>query len=163
MRQLWAPWRMTYVTADAAPAGGCLLCEALAGGGEAAPFVVDRAPHTITVLNRYPYSSGHLMVVPHRHVADVRELGADEGAALFTELQRALRALDETMHPGGYNIGLNAGRVAGGSVDHLHLHVVPRWDGDTNFMPVLADVKVLPEHLEATAARLREAFSTLAS
>lgn len=163
MKQLWAPWRMAYVSADATSPGACFLCDAIAGSGEAATLVVDRTQRTITLLNRFPYSSGHLMVVPQRHVSDLRELDADEGGALFVELQRALHAVDEAMHPGGYNIGLNLGTAAGGSVDHLHLHVVPRWGGDTNFMPVLADVKVLPEHLEATAARLREAFANLAT
>lgn len=161
MKQLWAPWRMAYIGADATPAGQCFLCDALAGTGQAAAMVVDRTPATITLLNRFPYSSGHLMVVPQRHVSDVRELAPEDGAALFAALQRALDALEDAMHPGGYNVGLNLGGAAGGSVDHLHLHVVPRWNGDTNFMPVLGDVKVLPEHLEATAEHLRTAFSKL--
>jgi len=161
MKQLWAPWRMAYVTADATPDGRCFLCDAIAGTGEAATMVVDRLPLTVTLLNRFPYSSGHLMVVPHRHVRDPRELDPREGEALFAALQRALAALDDAMHPAGHNIGLNLGSAAGGSVDHLHLHVVPRWDGDTNFMPVLGDVKVLPEHLATTAAHLREAFAGL--
>ena len=109
---------------------------------------MDRDELTFTLLNRYPYSSGHVMVVPLRHAPDLVSLSAEEGAAMFAATQRAIRALTEAMHPGGYNIGINQGAAAGASVEHVHLHVVPRWGGDTNFMPVLGDVKVLPEHLE---------------
>src|SRR4029077_5989872 len=104
---------------------------------------------------------GHLMIAPARHVADPSDATDPEAAALFAGLQRALRVLRGDMHPEGFNVGLNLGSVAGASVEHLHLHVVPRWGGDTNFMPVLADVKVLPEHLDATAETLRAAYSRL--
>ena len=162
MRQRWAPWRMAYVEGDATPRTGCFLCDAITGGDDASPLVVERAGGTITMLNRFPYSSGHVMVAPHRHVPDPRDLTEAEGHAMFSAGQRALRAIDAAMHPEGYNVGFNLGAAGGASVDHLHLHVVPRWAGDTNFMPVLGDVKVLPEHLEATAKRLREAYGTLA-
>ena len=161
MKQLWAPWRMAYVGAEPSDAGGCFLCEAIASADNASSLVVDRAPQTITLLNRFPYSSGHVMVVPIRHVRDPRELDPAEGAALFAGAQCALAAIDAALHPDGFNIGLNLGTAAGSSVEHLHLHVVPRWAGDTNFMPVLGDVKVLPELLDTTATRLREAFHTL--
>ena len=163
MKQLWAPWRMAYVGGEAPASSGCFLCDAVAGDDDAATLVVDRAGSTITMLNRFPYNSGHVMVVPHRHVADPRDLTAGEGAALFAATQRGFSALEAAMHPDGYNVGLNLGAAAGGSVEHLHLHVVPRWSGDTNFMPVIGDVKVLPEHLEATATRLREAYAALDS
>ena len=163
VKQLWAPWRMAYVAGDAPSSGGCFICDAVAGGDGPGSLVVERAPVTITMLNRYPYSSGHLMVAPTRHASDPRELSAGEGGAVFGAAQRALEALDQAMHPAGFNLGLNLRSPAGGSVEHLHLHVVPRWTGDTNFMPVLADVKVIPEHLEATAATLREAFRRLPS
>jgi ATP adenylyltransferase len=122
--------------------------------------VVERTALTVTVLNRFPYSSGHVMVVPRRHAPDILALSPDEGSAVFSGMQRAVEALDAAMNPGGYNIGINQGAVAGASVEHVHLHVVPRWGGDTNFMPVLADTKVLPEHLDATAARLRAAYAS---
>ena len=140
---------------------GCVLC-AIAEGDDEENRVVEQAELTYTVLNRFPYSSGHLMVVPRRHVAGIGDLDAAEGAALFAGAQRALRALQSALSPEGFNLGVNQGHPAGaGIADHVHLHVVPRWEGDTNFMPVLADVKVLPEHMEATATRLRSAFAAL--
>jgi ATP adenylyltransferase len=153
---------MAYVTTGPEPGDdSCFLCDAASGKGPEGALVVDRTDLTLSLLNRYPYSSGHLMVVPVRHVPDLVSLTADEGAAVFAATQRAIQALTEAMHPGGFNIGINQGPAAGASVEHIHLHVVPRWGGDTNFMPVLADVKVLPEHLETTAANLREAFVRL--
>jgi len=160
MRQLWAPWRMAYVGGERTHQG-CVLC-AIGRGDDDANRVIEQAELTYTVLNLFPYSSGHLMVVPRRHVPDITHLDGAEGAALFTGSQRAVRALEEALHPDGFNLGINAGVAAGaGIAEHVHLHVVPRWSGDTNFMPVLADVKVLPEHIEQTAARLREAFAHL--
>ena len=153
---------MTYVTGEAPAAGGCFICAAVEGrDAEATRYVVEIAERTIVLLNRYPYSPGHLMIAPRRHLADLAEMSADEGEALFVATQRALTALREASQPGGFNIGLNLGGPAGASVDHLHLHVVPRWGGDTNFMPVIGDVKVLPEHLDTTAARLREVYAGL--
>lgn len=153
---------MTYVsTGPGASDSACFLCDAAREHPAADTLVVDRDELTVTLLNRYPYSSGHLMVVPVRHAPELVSLTPDEGAALFASTQRAIGALTEAMHPGGFNIGINQGSVAGASVEHIHLHVVPRWGGDTNFMPVLADVKVLPEHLENTAVNLRAAFDRL--
>lgn len=153
---------MTYVSSGPnTPESGCFLCDAARDQAAEHSLVVDRDELTLTLLNRYPYSSGHLMVVPLRHTPDLVSLTRDEGAAVFASTQRAIRALAEVMHPGGFNIGINQGGAAGASVEHIHLHVVPRWGGDTNFMPVLADVKVLPEHLENTAANLRAAFDRL--
>jgi ATP adenylyltransferase len=158
VRQLWAPWRMTYVSGEEPSPDGCFLCAA----GEAPDpnpwLVVERGEATLTLMNRFPYSSGHVMVAPRRHAVDFGNLSPEEGAQLVAATQRAIRAIDQVMQPGGFNVGLNLGHAAGASIDHLHLHVVPRWGSDTNFMPVLADVKVLPEHLEVTAARLREAI-----
>jgi len=153
---------MTYVsTGPSTPDGGCFLCQAADESGPDSSLVVDRAELTLTLLNRFPYSSGHLMIVPVRHAPDLVSLSADEGAAVFAATQRAISALTEAMHPGGFNIGVNQGTAAGASVEHVHQHVVPRWGGDTNFMPVLGDVKVLPEHLETTAVNLRAAFDRL--
>ncbi|HEV7466646.1 MAG TPA: HIT domain-containing protein [Candidatus Dormibacteraeota bacterium] len=161
VRQLWAPWRMEYV-GDRTPSEGCVLCAIDAGETDQERHVVERTAQTFTVLNLHPYSSGHLLVVPHRHVPDLVALSPAEGAGMFAALQRAMRALQAALGPDGFNLGVNHGRVAGaGITDHVHAHVVPRWDGDTNFMPVLADVKVLPEHLDRTAERLRAAYAGL--
>ena len=151
-KQLWAPWRLEYVqSADELP--GCVFCVALEGDDEER-LVVRRGERAFVLLNRFPYSSGHLMVAPVRHVG---ELAALEVHRLATQ---ALAALGRAYAPEGYNLGWNLGRPAGaGVLGHVHLHVVPRWTGDTNFMPVLADVKVVPEHLEATRTRLAEAWS----
>ena len=156
-RQLWAPWRLEYVqSADDEP--GCVFCVALAGDAEER-LVVTRGEHAFVVLNRFPYASGHLMVAPIRHVGDLEELQDDEALAIHRLAAQALHALRETFRPDGFNLGWNLGRVAGaGVVDHVHLHVVPRWSGDTNFMPVLADVKVLPEHLFESRRKLASAW-----
>ena len=152
---------MAYVGSASEQRDGCFLCSAAAADGETAELVVDRGELTVTLLNRFPYSSGHLMVAPRRHTPDLPSLTDAEGAAAFLATRRALRALIAAMGPDGFNIGINHGLAAGASVEHFHQHVVPRWSGDTNFMPVVGDVKVLPEHIETTAQRLREAFAAL--
>jgi ATP adenylyltransferase len=156
-RQLWAPWRLEYVQ-SAGERSGCVFCNAARGDDEAG-LVVHRGELAFVLLNRFPYSSGHLMVAPYRHVGELSELGDSEALEIHTLATRGLAALRAVYGPEGFNLGWNLGRVAGaGVVDHVHLHVVPRWAGDTNFMPVLADVKVLPEHLDETRSRLVEAW-----
>lgn len=151
---------MSYVSgAPSATSGACFLCAAANGDDEA--LVVDRGRLAFTLMNRFPYTSGHVMSVPVRHTPDVLTMTADEGSALFAATQRAIRVLSEVMHPDGFNIGINQGGAGGASTEHVHQHVVPRWAGDTNFMPVIGDVKVLPQDLETTAATLREAFARL--
>lgn len=159
MKQLWAPWRLEYIkSADEQP--GCLFCDAVADGEEKS-LVLHRETHAIALLNKFPYSSGHFMVAPTRHVGEFGDLEEDEVLELHRLASAGMGALAETYAPQGYNIGWNLGRIAGaGVVDHVHLHVVPRWAGDTNFMPVLADTKVLPEHLEETRRRLAEVWPT---
>jgi ATP adenylyltransferase len=152
---------MEYVAAGQSD-DGCVLCAIASGEQAESKRVVDRGELVYTVLNLYPYSSGHLMVVPIRHVPEITGLTAGEGDAVFAATQRAVRALDAALAPQGFNLGVNQGRAAGAGIDdHFHLHVVPRWNGDTNFMPVLADAKVLPEHMDRTAERLRAAFTEL--
>jgi ATP adenylyltransferase len=152
-KQLWAPWRLEYV-GSADEQEGCIFCNALAAGDEAG-LVVRRAENAFVVLNRFPYASGHLMVAPVRHVGEFGELTDEELVEVHRLASQGLGALAETYRPQGFNLGWNLGRIAGAGVtDHVHLHVVPRWAGDTNFMPVLADVKVLPEHLAETRAKL---------
>jgi ATP adenylyltransferase len=157
LKQLWAPWRLEYIQ-GADEQEGCLFCRARDGDDEEG-LVVHRGEHGIVLLNKYPYASGHLMVAPNRHESEFGELDADEALEIHRLASAALAALAETMRPQGFNLGWNLGRIAGaGVVDHIHLHVVPRWAGDTNFMPVLADVKVLPEALEDTRRKLAGAW-----
>ncbi len=155
--QLWAPWRLEYIKgADEQP--GCVFCNAVAGDDEEL-LVVARGTSAIVLLNKFPYASGHLMVAPSRHVGDYTDLEPAEAAEIHALTVRALEALRVTAQPHGFNVGWNLGTVAGGSIAaHLHQHVVPRWGGDTNFMPVLADVKVLPEHLAETRRKLADAM-----
>ena len=155
--RLWAPWRLEYVQ-KADEQDGCVFCVAHTGDDEER-LVVFRGDCAFVLLNKFPYSSGHFMVAPVRHVGDFGALDEDEALELHRLAVRGIEALRSVYHPEGFNLGWNLGRIAGaGVVDHVHLHVVPRWAGDTNFMPVLADVKVLPEHLEATRRRLADAW-----
>jgi len=156
MERLWAPWRLEYV--QAAPSGTCIFCLG-AEADDAARLVLHRGERCFLMMNRFPYSNGHLMVAPRRHVADPGLLDDAEVAELhrLTVLGRDL--LRQVCHGQGFNVGMNLGAVAGAGVtDHLHQHIVPRWAGDTNFMPVCADVRVIPQHLEATYRQLRAAL-----
>ena len=153
MKQLWAPWRLEYIQ-QADEQEGCVFCRALEADDDAG-LVVHRGERAFVLLNKYPYASGHLMVAPNRHEGDFGGLDRGEAAEVHQLASSALVALAETMAPQGFNLGWNLGRIAGaGVVDHVHMHVVPRWAGDTNFMPVLADVKVLPEALEDTRRKI---------
>jgi ATP adenylyltransferase len=159
-KPLWAPWRLEYI-AQADEQTGCVFCDEAEGLDATRSLLVHRGALTMVLLNKYPYSSGHLMVAPTRHVGELAELTDEEALEVHGIAVAALDLLGRVYGPGGYNLGWNLGRVAGaGIADHVHLHVVPRWSGDTNFMPVLADVKVLPEHLLETRDRLREAWPT---
>ncbi len=156
-KQLWAPWRLEYIV-SADEDRGCFFCAALEGDDEHG-LVVRRGDLAFVLLNRFPYSSGHLMVAPVRHEGDLAALTDDESLQIHRLAVAGLAALGDVYGPDGFNLGWNVGRVAGaGVLDHVHLHVVPRWAGDTNFMPVLADVKVLPEHLAETRRRLAAAW-----
>ncbi len=160
MERLWAPWRMTYITEEPRP--GCLFCRALSDVGDPdAKLVVWRPGRALVILNRYPYNPGHVMVAPAAHEPGLEDLSGDDASALMSALSGTIVVLRRELKPEGFNIGANVGRVAGAGIpDHVHLHVVPRWNGDTNFMPVLGEVKVVNEHLEATAAKLRQAFAS---
>jgi len=154
---LWAPWRSTYV-AGGPVAQGCLFCRVARGRQDRAHLVLARRPHALLMLNRFPYNPGHLMVAVARHAARFEQLRAEEHGDLMELVVLAERALATEYRPDGVNYGANVGRVAGaGFPGHLHLHLVPRWDGDTNFMPVLGATKVLPESLARTWTRLRKA------
>ncbi len=155
MDLLWAPWRMAYVSGERAPAD-CLFCSARAATEDAPHWVLARGRAAFLMLNAFPYASGHLMAATNRHVASPEELSDDESLDLMRVTRRALTALRAVYRPDGFNLGVNVGRAAGAGVEgHLHLHVVPRWAGDTNFMPVVGAVKVMPEALDETFRRLR--------
>lgn len=159
MDQLWAPWRMPFIEKKE-PVPGCLFCTKAAADEDEQNFILYRAAHCFVMLNLYPYNSGHLMVVPFQHAGRLSDLRPEVGAEIFRLSQTSTSVLTEAMAPDGYNVGINQGAVAGAGVaDHIHLHIVPRWNGDTNFMPVLANAKVMPELLHTTASKLRPLFS----
>lgn len=164
MDRLWSPWRSQYIQSFGTDqeSKGCVFCEALASSDDNAHFVVCRHAHCFTMLNLYPYNSGHLLVIPFRHTATYADLPAEAYAEMTELLRDWMRVLDRVMHPQGYNIGSNLGRVGGAGIDqHVHMHVVPRWNGDANFMPVIADTKVISESMEDTMRKLRIAFDEL--
>jgi len=165
MDRLYAPWRMAYVEQPQKPAAdatGCVFCDKAASTDDVASLIVHRGKACFVLLNLFPYNNGHLMVVPYLHTAVLTDLEDAASLELLTLAKTAQAALTRAMHPEGYNLGMNLGTAAGaGIADHLHLHVVPRWNGDTNFMPVLADVKVLPDTLENSCRKLREAWASL--
>ncbi len=161
MDQIWAPWRMQYInTADKVE--GCIFCTFPAQDADRDNLILHRAEKCFVMLNNFPYNPGHMMVVPYTHTADMYELGDDELLDVQRTVRFMVKVLTETMHPEGFNLGVNLGRTAGaGIVDHMHWHIVPRWNGDTNFMPVLADTKVLPESLSATYDKLKAKIEEL--
>ena len=168
MDRLWSPWRLDYITRGE-QTSGCVFCEApRVGATHASPLhseslVVFEDGACYVLLNLYPYNNGHLMVVPYRHVATLAELTSDEMSEIGRLLQRCETALTEAYRPHGFNVGINLGKPAGaGVLDHVHVHVVPRWSGDTNFMTVVGDMRILPEELGASAKRLRPIFARLA-
>ncbi len=154
--RLWAPWRLDYI--ESGGADECIFC-AKPRGADDENLIVHRGEHAYVLMNLYPYANGHVMVAPYRHLGAPKELSTEERLEMWELLERSVAALERAMSPEGFNTGINLGRVAGaGVVGHLHLHVVPRWNGDTNFMPVLADVRVMPEHLSRTLEKLRAAW-----
>jgi ATP adenylyltransferase len=160
MERLWSPWRHTYVTRTETDSG-CVFCDALVHA-EGRALVVGEGQTCYVILNLYPYNSGHLMVVPRRHVGTLAQLESREVTEIAEWVRRAEMALNEAYEPQGINVGMNLGRPAGaGVLDHLHVHLVPRWTGDTNFMSVVGNVRVLPEELPQTAERLRPIFERL--
>lgn len=160
MERLWTPWRLSYVTAAGSPATQCVFCDALDHSDE--PLLAHTGERAFVILNKFPYNNGHLMVVPRRHVSRLSDLDGPELLEMMTLSQAAERALGAIYAPHGFNLGINLGRSAGaGIADHLHLHVVPRWDGDTSFMTVFGETRVLPEELPITAQRIRRALAEI--
>lgn len=161
MERLWTPWRMEYIKSATTDdeAEGCIFCDLPADGDDERTLILARGDHAFVILNRYPYNPGHLMVAPFRHVGDLAELEDEDLAETVALVRDSVRALRDEWQPSGFNVGMNLGRVAGAGVPgHLHWHVVPRWHGDSNFMPVIGQTKVLPELLEETYRKLRPAF-----
>ena len=159
--RLYTPWRLAYVT-GAAKSADCVFCAALAGV-DADPLIVFRGTACFVILNLFPYNNGHLMVVPNRHMATLVDATAGELSEMMELTRRSEIALREAFSPHGINVGINLGKAAGaGILDHLHIHAVPRWNGDTNFMTVVGQTRVLPQELPVTADRLRPIFERLA-
>ncbi len=161
MDRLWTPWRFDYIRSLSGDSpGGCVFCRILSEGRDCENFVLHRAPDAFVVLNLFPYTSGHMLVVLNRHVPFLRDASLGELHGLLELAQRCEKALREVYKPEGFNIGFNLGRAAGAGVaDHLHMHVLPRWTGDSNFVSVVAETRVLPEELPRTFERLRSHFS----
>jgi ATP adenylyltransferase len=159
MDYLWTPWRYRYV-ADPTKDERCIFCDAISANDDPRTLVVLRAEKNFVILNRYPYTSGHVMVVPYAHVAELAAADPDALAEMMRIAQRVQTALGNTYHPQGYNLGMNLGRAAGaGVIGHLHLHMLPRWAGDANFMTVTGETRVEPEDLPTTYERLRKALA----
>ena len=157
MHVLWAPWRMDYIT-GVKPLG-CIFCDKAREDDDPKHFVLFRAKLAFVLLNIYPYNNGHLMIAPYRHLDTLEKMSAEELLDMMSLAQRSIVILVEGLKAEGFNLGINLGRIAGAGIEeHVHLHIVPRWGGDTNFMPVLGDTKVMPEHLEATYAKLSPLF-----
>ena len=161
MERIWSPWRMAYIQAakEQGEDGGCIFCDLPAEGDDERTMILARGELAFVIVNSFPYNPGHLMVAPFRHVGAFTALEAAELADVDALVARSIRALEQEMEPHGFNLGMNLGRVAGAGIpDHVHWHLVPRWNGDTNFMPVVGQTRVLPELLEETYARLRPRF-----
>lgn len=161
MDRIWAPWRIQFIHEHRRnPNCGCVFCEIAAPGDEREKLVLYRGEHSFIVMNRYPYNCGHLLIIPNRHTADLSILSKDEHAELMSLCSKSMAVLTERVEAAGFNCGFNFGRLAGaGILDHLHLHVVPRWAGDSNFFPVIGDMRSMPEYLHSTYDRLLDGFN----
>ena len=162
MERIFAPWRIRYIMSPKHE--GCIFCDFPKENRDEERLIVYRGEKCFVMMNNYPYNPGHVMVAPYRHVGSLEELDESEALEIMKLSQRAVKVIRETMDPDGFNIGINLGKVAGAGIeDHIHLHIVPRWNGDTNFMPVIADVKIIPEAVEETYKKLRSGFEKLTS
>ncbi len=157
MPQLWAPWRMDYILSDRKKKA-CIFCAHRSSDAES--LILYRTPFSLIMLNRYPYAYAHLMIAPVRHVQEVAKLTEEEMKDILQNLGMAIKVLKKAFRPSGFNVGMNLGKVSGaGIIHHLHFHLVPRWQGDINFMPLLAEVRIIPEHLQRTYEKLRVYFT----
>ncbi|MBW1973663.1 MAG: HIT family hydrolase [Deltaproteobacteria bacterium] len=157
MKRLWAPWRMEYILKEKDDV--CIFCESFAEKKDRETLILFRGESSFIIMNRYPYNNGHLMVAPIRHIANLEDLSEKEKASIFSLIQLSIVCLKKALKPEGFNIGMNLGRIAGAGIeDHLHFHIVPRWAGDTNFMPVLSEVRVMPQLLQESYDQLYNVF-----
>jgi ATP adenylyltransferase len=157
MEHIWAPWRIEYIRMN--KEGGCILCEKPGEDRDEENYILYRGEKNFIILNSYPYTPGHLMIAPYRHLASLVELTDEERHEHFDIVSRAVEVLKKVLDPGGFNLGINLGKVGGAGIDdHIHTHIVPRWQGDTNFMTVMANVRVIPEALAETYQRLKGKF-----
>ena len=157
MENIWAPWRILYIQME--KSSGCILCEKPGEKDDTGNYILYRGSKNFVMMNCYPYNPGHLMVSPYRHVAGIDELTDEELNEHFEIVSRCVKLLRRVFNPGGFNLGVNMGKVAGAGIDeHVHTHIVPRWQGDTNFMPVMADVRVVPQALAETYEQLKGGF-----
>ncbi|MDI7258665.1 MAG: HIT domain-containing protein [Thermodesulfobacteriota bacterium] len=155
-RNLWAPWRMNYILREKKK--GCIFCRKPKEDRDEENLILYQGRYAFIMMNRFPYNSGHLMVIPKRHSIDLEHLNDLELKELFYLLRVSIQALKTSLFPQGFNIGVNIGEVGGAGEDHIHFHIVPRWAGDTNFMPILGETKIIPEYLENTYQKLHSAF-----
>jgi ATP adenylyltransferase len=161
MKPLWAPWRMTYIN-QVSKEDGCIFCQKMREGDVREALVLARTGHSVIMLNKYPYTNGHLLLAPKRHEKDLSSLSADEYGDLNEALRRSIDIVRKSYNAAGVNLGMNLGKCAGAGIeDHLHWHVVPRWEGDNNFMPVLAETRVMPQHLLESYDQLKPYFHRL--
>ncbi len=160
MKQIWAPWRLEFILGEKEE--GCIFCRKPEETADEKNLILHRGKHNFVMLNLYPYTNGHLMVVPYHHTSDIEALEPDEMDDNGRLVQASVKILRKHMSPEGFNIGLNLGKAAGAGIDqHVHTHIVPRWNGDTNFMPVLSDVRLLPQHIRETWSLLAADFQNL--
>jgi ATP adenylyltransferase len=159
MKTIWAPWRMNYIHEKKEE--GCIFCKKPLEKKDEKNLILYRGKRTFVVMNKFPYNNGHLLIVPKRHCTDLEELNINEFQELFDVMKISTQVLKTSLSPHGFNIGFNIGKAGGAGKDHLHLHVVPRWMGDTNFMPTLAETKIIPETLNETYRKLRSVFEDL--
>jgi ATP adenylyltransferase len=160
MKQIWAPWRMEYIKKD--KSGECIFCSLPKAGDDKNNFILFKGMYCFIIMNIYPYNTGHLMIVPSRHCACITELDTDESMELNELTKRSIQILRKVNTPDGFNVGFNLGKSAGAGYDeHIHNHIVPRWIGDTNFMPVLADIKIHPENLQQSYEKLVPHFNKI--
>ncbi|HEV8538247.1 MAG TPA: HIT domain-containing protein [Bacteroidota bacterium] len=162
MERLFSPWRSKYIQTFSQPGNNkedCVFCKAHQANDDDLHLIVTRGKTCFVIMNLYPYNSGHLMVVPFRHTPSIIDLGDEESLEMITQIKKMMKALQEVSRPDGFNVGSNVGRTAGAGIDqHVHFHIVPRWNGDSNFMPVLADTKIISEDMQATLSKLRKAL-----
>ena len=163
MRNLWAPWRMEYILSDQGK-GPCIFCPGEDRKASKERLTLYLGPLTVVMMNRYPYNNGHLLVAPLRHISELGALSQEEALDLLSRVNQSIAILKEIMAPEGFNVGINIGKVAGAGIEeHLHYHIVPRWNGDTNFMTLFGDVRVIPEHIQQTYDKLLPGFKKLRS